>query len=375
MNLNPSARVAMSQVQLLFFAYHCLAPKSLTRGTAHCWRIAVFWICQQYERRRVANQFFSILQVQSVFVLSDYFNVASESLCSCVFDFSNYAVCVGEGRPCSKSQTPSVQGQRREVVVQDPIVPLENTCRGINGDTLDRLRVHMFIELLRAHGGFYNPQRSDLDPAVVFSSGTLLQHRSLADEFVESCRMTRIVSTAPQMREAAGDQRRDDTRGTLIQRHWQEQANRENDFQKARQLHQHQQHIQHQQQQPEQQQDQDSSKGSKKWTNAESVFLWYSEPPLFVSAHDLGTLNTTPPLLSRSIISRHRPETERDWHQAEEWYVACFSVLLAGYLQNFVSFKPQLFTLATCTMNLDLPVSVLVPCLRSVRRPTRSLAS
>jgi hypothetical protein len=209
---------------------------------------------------------------------------------------------------------------------------------------LDRLRVHMFIELLRAHGGFYNPQRSDLDPAVVFSSGTLLQHRSLADEFVESCRMTRIVSTAPQMGEGAGDHRRDDARGTLIQKHWQEQANRENDFQKARQLHhqqQHQQHQQNQQQLHEQQQDQDSSKGSKKWTNAESVFLWYSEPPLFISACDIVTLNTSTPFLNRSIISRHRPENERDWHQAAEWYIAYFIVLPFSYLQTSSPSNPS----------------------------------
>jgi hypothetical protein len=37
--------------------------------------------------------------------------------------------------------------------VQDPIVPLENTCRGISNDVLERLRVHMFIELLRARDG------------------------------------------------------------------------------------------------------------------------------------------------------------------------------------------------------------------------------
>ncbi len=70
-----------------------------------------------------------------------------------MFDFGNWAVCVGEGKPRAKSRTPSVQGQRREVLVQDPIVPLENTCRGISNDVLERLRVHMFIELLRARDG------------------------------------------------------------------------------------------------------------------------------------------------------------------------------------------------------------------------------
>jgi hypothetical protein len=101
-------------------------------------------------------------------------------------------------RPRSKSQTPCVPGQRREIVVQDPIVTQENTCRGINGDVLERLRVHMFIELLRAQQGYYTPQRRpDTDPAVVFGAAKLQQHRALADEFVEACRMTCIRSTAP----------------------------------------------------------------------------------------------------------------------------------------------------------------------------------
>ena len=105
-------------------------------------------------------------------------------------------MCVGDGKPRLKSQTPSVQGQRREIVVQDPIVPLENTCRGISGDVLDRLRVHMFIELLRAHQGYYNAVPG-VQPSIVFSPDSLMQHSRLAHNFVEECRMTRMKSTAP----------------------------------------------------------------------------------------------------------------------------------------------------------------------------------
>lgn len=60
---------------------------------------------------------------------------------SCVFDPSIWAVCVANGKPRMKSHIPCVQGQRRDIVVQDPIVIQENTCRGINADVLERLRV------------------------------------------------------------------------------------------------------------------------------------------------------------------------------------------------------------------------------------------
>lgn len=56
----------------------------------------------------------------------------------------------------------------------------------------------MFIELLRAHEGYYTPlHRPDLTPAVVFGTEKLLQHQALANQFVEACRMTPIHSTAP----------------------------------------------------------------------------------------------------------------------------------------------------------------------------------
>jgi hypothetical protein len=111
--------------------------------------------------------------------------------------------------------------------VQDPIVTQENTCRGINGDVLERLRVHMFIELLRARQGYYTPQRRpDTDPAVVFGAAKLQQHRTLADEFVEACRMTCIRSSAPPPPPSEGLAEQGNGRGAddaAKQRHLKEQ--------------------------------------------------------------------------------------------------------------------------------------------------------
>jgi hypothetical protein len=176
---------------------------------------------------------------------------------SCVFEFSSWAVCVGNGKPCLKTQTPSVQGQRRDIVVQDPIIPMENTCRGISGDVLERLRVNMFVELLRAHEGYYNPSPS-FDPAVVFSVNTLMQHGKLAHEFVEACRMTRMRSSAPPPQLP---------QPRIVQ-----------------EVHRHQQQQQHQQEEllspggaaidssvPKQ-------TPSNRWTEEESAFLWYAYP-------------------------------------------------------------------------------------------------
>jgi DNA polymerase sigma len=173
---------------------------------------------------------------------------------SCVFDPSLWAVSVVDGKPRSKSQTPCVQGQRRDIVVQDPIVTQENTCRGINGDVLERLRVQMFIELLRAHEGYYTPlDRPDLNPAVVFSAAKLLQHRALANEFVESCRMTIIRSTAPPPAHnedshagSRGEQRSVADRGM----HREQLAQQQADFTSSKQ-------------------DQTS-----RWSDAESALLW-----------------------------------------------------------------------------------------------------
>ncbi len=122
---------------------------------------------------------------------------AADTRCSCVFDASTWAVCVAHGAPRLKSEIQIIPGQKLNVVVQDPIVPSENACRGIGPRVLDRFRVQMFIELLRAREGYYHKLHlPGFDDSAVFTASNLLHHQAAAEQFLEACRVRSLTKQA-----------------------------------------------------------------------------------------------------------------------------------------------------------------------------------
>lgn len=119
---------------------------------------------------------------------------AADTRRSCVFDASTWAVCVAHGAPRLKSEMQVIPGQKLNVFVQDPIVPSENACRGIGPRTLDRFRVQMFIELLRAREGYYHKLHvPGFDDSTVFTAANLLHHQAAAEQFLDACRVRSLT--------------------------------------------------------------------------------------------------------------------------------------------------------------------------------------
>ena len=123
-------------------------------------------------------------------------------------------MCVAYGAPLRKSEIQIIPGQQLSVVVQDPIVPSENACRGIGPRVLDRFRVQMFIELLRAHEGYYHKlHMPGFDECAVFTASNLLHHQAAAEQFLEACRVRSLTNqaTGPSLSNSAvagGSERR-----------------------------------------------------------------------------------------------------------------------------------------------------------------------